>query len=162
MVETQINEPIIQNSVNYPKLLRKRYHRTLGTSVINSTLSPLFLLTHPQVIWRIYDLIINYVMQLKRLIKEKIIKLNICLKVKTFVPKVLQSFFFIRWQKLWGLLLFFIGWFVNLKVQTFQPLFEICREGYFCVLMFINLSVIVLSLYILACISYFAILKIYF
>ena len=43
----QLNEPTYQNSLKSPKLLsqriRKRYHKTLGTSAINSSYSPLSL-----------------------------------------------------------------------------------------------------------------------
>ena len=38
-LDTQLNKPTNQNSLE----IRKRYYKTLGTSVINSPLSPLFL-----------------------------------------------------------------------------------------------------------------------
>ena len=44
--DTQLIEPTNQNSQMSPKLLskpiRKYYHKTLGTSVINSTMSPVY------------------------------------------------------------------------------------------------------------------------
>ena len=46
-VDTQRNEPINQNSLKVPKVVKptkkKRNYKTLGTSVINSTLSPFLL-----------------------------------------------------------------------------------------------------------------------
>ena len=46
-LETQLNHPTNENSVKAPKVIkqriRKRYYKTLGTSVIDSSLSPLSL-----------------------------------------------------------------------------------------------------------------------
>ena len=46
-MDTQLNEPTKHNLCKAPKVIRitheKRYYKTLGTSVINNLMSPLFL-----------------------------------------------------------------------------------------------------------------------
>ena len=46
-LDTQSNEPTNQNSIEVPKVVnlmyKKHYYKTLGTSVMNSPLSPSFL-----------------------------------------------------------------------------------------------------------------------
>ena len=46
-LNTQLNEPTNQNSINVPKVVepvKKKHNKTLGTSIINSPMFPSFLI----------------------------------------------------------------------------------------------------------------------
>ena len=56
--------------------------------------------------------------------------------------------FIIRWLNNFGDLFNFIGWFIKLSFQMFQPIIVIYRRVFFCIIiggMYINLSAIVVS-----------------